>query len=84
MISRDSDWLLDGRPKCRSSSPGRVKNFYFSMSSTQPPIQRVPGELSQVVKRLGREGDHSPPVSAEVKKIWISTSIPHTPSWCSA
>jgi hypothetical protein len=28
------------------------------------------------VKRPGREADHSPPTSAEVKKIWIYTSIP--------
>jgi hypothetical protein len=28
------------------------------------------------VKRLGREADHSPPTSAEAKKIWIYTSIP--------
>jgi hypothetical protein len=35
-----------------SSSPGRVKNFYFAISSrpapgsTQPPIKWVPGALS--------------------------------------
>jgi hypothetical protein len=29
-----------------------------------------------VVKRLGREADHSPPASAEVKKMWICTSAP--------
>jgi hypothetical protein len=46
--SRYSDWLLLGRPRCRSSSPGRVKNFLFSTSSgpalepTQPPITWVP------------------------------------------
>jgi hypothetical protein len=28
------------------------------------------------VKRPGREADHSPPTSAEVKKMWIYTSIP--------
>jgi hypothetical protein len=28
------------------------------------------------VKRPGREADHSPPASAEVKKMWIYTSIP--------
>jgi hypothetical protein len=32
----------------------------------QPPIQWVPG----------READHSPPDSAEVKKLWIYTSTP--------
>jgi hypothetical protein len=33
---------------------------------TQPPIQWV--------KRQGREADHSPPASAEVKEMWIYTS----------
>jgi hypothetical protein len=28
------------------------------------------------VKRQGRETDHSPPTSAEVKKMWIYTSTP--------
>jgi hypothetical protein len=28
------------------------------------------------VKLPGREADHSPPTSAEVKKMWIYTSIP--------
>jgi hypothetical protein len=28
------------------------------------------------VKRPGREADRSPPASAEVKKMWIYTSIP--------
>jgi hypothetical protein len=28
------------------------------------------------VKQPGREADHSPPASAEVKKIWIYTSTP--------
>jgi hypothetical protein len=34
------------------------------------------GALSPGVKRQGREADHSPPASAEVKKIWIYTSTP--------
>jgi hypothetical protein len=77
---RYSEWLRTGRPRDRSSSPGRVKNFLFSKSSrpalgsTQPPIQWVPGALSPEVKRPGREADHSPPSSAKVKKIWIYTS----------
>jgi hypothetical protein len=38
-------------------------------SETHPaPIQRVPGALSLGVKRPGRETDHSPPSSAEIKK----------------
>jgi hypothetical protein len=38
--------------------------------------QWVPGALSPVVKRPGRESDHSPAASAEVKKMWIYTSTP--------
>jgi hypothetical protein len=59
-----------------------VKNFLFSMSSrptpgsTKPPIQRVAGVLSLEPKRPGREANHSPPASADVKKIWIYTSTP--------
>jgi hypothetical protein len=74
--SRDSDWLRAGR-----SSPGSVKNYLFStlstpaLRSTQPPIQQVPGALSPGVKRPGREANHSPPDSTEVKKMWIYTSI---------
>jgi hypothetical protein len=56
--------------------------YLFSMSSrpalgpTQPPIQWVPWTLSPGVKRPGHEADHSPPTSAEVKKMWIYTSTP--------
>jgi Ni/Co efflux regulator RcnB len=79
-----------GRPRGRSSSPGREKNFLFfkssrpALRSTHPPIQWVPGALSPGVKRPGREVDHSPPICTEVKKMWICTSTPHTPSWHSA
>jgi hypothetical protein len=63
-------------------SLGRVKNFHFPMSSrsalepTQPPpIQWVPA-----AKQQGREADHSPPTSAEVKQTWVCP-LPHTLSW---
>jgi len=39
------------------------------------------GALSPGVKRPGREADHSPPSSAEVKNAWIYTSTTHTSSW---
>jgi hypothetical protein len=55
------------------------EHFLLSRSvlgSTQPPIQWVPGTLSPGVKRQGREADHSPPGSAEVKKVWIYTFTP--------
>jgi hypothetical protein len=54
------------------------------LGPTQPPIQWVLEALSPRIKRPGREADHSPPTSAEVKKMWIYTSTPHTPSWRSA
>jgi hypothetical protein len=55
------------------------------LEPTQPPIQRVPGVLSLAVKRPGREADHSPPPSAEVKNVWSYTSTPQYVfmAWCS-
>jgi hypothetical protein len=38
-----------------------------ALGPTQTPIQEVPGALFLRVKRLGREDDHLPPPSAEVK-----------------
>jgi hypothetical protein len=73
--SHYGDYLQAGRPRSRSSSSGKVKNFLFSTSSRpalgfiQPPIQWVPGDLSPGEKRPEREADHSPPISAEVKKV---------------
>jgi hypothetical protein len=46
--SRYDDWLQAGQPRDWSSSPGRVKNFFFftlsrpAMVPTHPPIQLVP------------------------------------------
>jgi hypothetical protein len=34
------------------------------------------GALSPGVKRPGREPEHSPPTSAEVKKTWVYISTP--------
>jgi hypothetical protein len=83
-VVRYSDWLRVGRLRGRSLSPDRVKNFLLSklsrpaLGSTQPPIQWVPGALSggDGVKRPGREADHTPPSSTEVKKMWIYISTP--------
>jgi hypothetical protein len=47
-----------------------------TLGPTQLPIQWVPEDLSLGVKRLGREADHSPPSSAEVKNVWSYTSTP--------
>jgi hypothetical protein len=84
IVQSVSDWLWAGGLRGWSSSPGKFKNFLFSMLArpalgfTQPPIQWVPGALSPGVKRPGREAHHSPPTSAEVKKMWIYT---YTPSY---
>jgi hypothetical protein len=40
-----------------------------ALGPTQPPIQWVPGVHSLGVKRPGREADHSPRSSAEVKEL---------------
>jgi hypothetical protein len=54
----------------------------FSTSSrpaqgpTQPPIQWVPGALSPEVNWSGREANHSPPATADVKQMWLYTSTP--------
>jgi hypothetical protein len=71
-----------GEYKDCTSSPGMVKNFLSSTSSTpalgptQPPIQWLPGTLSPGVKQPKREADRSPPTSTEVKKMWIYISTP--------
>jgi hypothetical protein len=76
------DCLQAGRLRCRSSSPGRVKNFLFfkssrpALGSTQPPIEWVPEVLSPGIKWPEREAGHSAPASAEVKKMWIYTFTP--------
>jgi hypothetical protein len=56
-----------------------------ALGPTQLPIQWVPGALSLRVKLPGREADHSPPSSAEVKE-WVEVYLhsPSTPSWCCA
>jgi hypothetical protein len=53
-----------------------------ALGPTQPPVQWVPGALSLEVTRPGREADHSPPSSAEVKEcVDLYFHSPNTPSW---
>jgi hypothetical protein len=53
-----------------------------ALGSTQPPIQWVPGALSLGLKRPGREDDHSPPSSAEVKEcVELYLHSPNTSTW---
>jgi hypothetical protein len=51
-------------------------SFRPALGSTQTPIQWAPGGFFPGVKLPGRKADHSPPASAEVKKMWIYTSTP--------
>jgi hypothetical protein len=54
-------------------------------SGAHPPIQWVPGAFSLEIKRQGRESDHSPPSSAEVKEcVELYLYSPNTPLWCDA
>jgi hypothetical protein len=56
-------------------------SFRPVLGPTHPPMQWVPGALSSVVKRPGRETDDSPPASAEVKTRGSMHPLPYTPSW---
>jgi hypothetical protein len=61
--------LLAWRDKGKPRPQVRIAGNPIGLQSipTQPPNQCVPGALYLAVKRPGREADHSPPSSAEVK-----------------
>jgi hypothetical protein len=50
--------------------------IHLAYDKDLPCIQSVPGALSVGVKRPGREANHSPPSSSEVKNEWSYTSTP--------
>jgi hypothetical protein len=54
--------------------------FRPALGPTKPPVQRAPGALSPEVKWPGREADHSPTSSAEVKHGEAIFSLRHTSS----
>jgi hypothetical protein len=74
-----------GQPKNSNFFQAETRNFCllhkFQNGSTQPPIQRVTGQLSLGVKHIVYEAYHSPPFTGEVKKEWSYISPPYTPSW---
>jgi hypothetical protein len=47
----------------------------MALGPTQPPTERVPGILSVGVKRPGREADHSPTSSADVKECVMALCL---------
>jgi hypothetical protein len=51
-----------------ASIPFFIAASRTALGPTRPPIQWVPRAHSLVVKRPGREADHSPPSSAEFKE----------------
>jgi hypothetical protein len=63
----------------RGSNPGTDKIFFLprivhdDSGGSQPPVQLAPAYFSGV-NRPGREFDHTPPVTAEVKNEWSYTS----------
>jgi hypothetical protein len=76
---------LDGQ----GSIHGRAKRCFLTSQRpdqlwgpTQPPIQWVPGPLSPGIKRPGREADHSPPSSAEIKNGEAIQPRPRRSSRC--
>jgi hypothetical protein len=85
--SRYSDWLRAGRPRSRSSSPYRVKNFLFSTSSrqalgpAQPPIQWVPGLFPLGLSSRGVKLTTHLQLVRRSRKYGSIHSLPHTPSW---
>jgi hypothetical protein len=86
-ISQMLGYGLDDRGS-RVRFPAGLGIFLFTTASgtargpTQPSIQWVPGALSLRVKRPGREANHSPSSSAEVKEcVEIYLDFPSRSSW---
>jgi hypothetical protein len=65
------------------SQQGQKPTFRQAQGPTQPPIQRVPGTLSIVVKWQGCEAD-DPLTIAVFKNGGGIPPLPHTPSWHNA
>jgi hypothetical protein len=81
--SRDSSVGIETgyRPDGRGSNPGSAKVFFFfsqtSSGSNPASYPMGSGAISLGVKRPGRESDHSPLSSDEVKNGGAILSLPH-------
>jgi hypothetical protein len=65
---------MDGR----GSNLGRGKSFVHNV---QTGSGAHPASYQMGIKRPGREADHSPPSSAEVKNGGALPPLPHMSSW---
>jgi hypothetical protein len=79
---------LDDRGSRVRFPGGGLEVFLFTtafrtvLGPTQPPIQWVARALSLGLKRVGRDADHSPPSSAEIKEcVELYLQYPNTSSW---
>jgi hypothetical protein len=80
--SRDSSvGIATGSTAGFDSRLGQEIFLYYTASRpalkpTQPPIQWVLGALSLGIKQPGREADHSPPSTVEVKNGGTRSPLP--------
>jgi hypothetical protein len=86
-ISNSSVRIAMGyRLDVRGLIPGRGKRFlstppYPERLWVPPSLSIIPRTLSAGLKRSGREADHSPPSSTEVKNGGATPPVSHTSSW---
>jgi hypothetical protein len=74
-LSQNSDGLR-ARRSALDSTTSRL-----ALAPAQPPIQWVPGALSQGVKQPRCEAEHSPPPNAEGKTGGFIPPLPHSSLW---
>jgi hypothetical protein len=77
-------WKSSEFPLRNKSSKSLYYDFvvYPALGPIQPTIKWIAGSLLLAVKRPGREADHSPPFSAEVKEgVELYLHSPNTPPW---
>jgi hypothetical protein len=82
VLNRSRDSSVSIATGYRLDGPGLISDSPVSrlaLGLTQPPIQWVPG-----VKRPGREADHSPPSSTQIKNGKAIPPLPYMSSWHSA
>jgi hypothetical protein len=74
-------WTAGVRSQARATDFSLFYSVQTDAGAHLPPIQWVPGVLSPVVNRQGREANHSPPSSAEVKNGGAIPPFLHMASW---